>query len=235
MTPPFRLLDLPPQLRNLVYTFVAAEFEGKVVRRIANASYPHGSRRVRRIHAESMLNIVLTNKQIHKEALPFILDAVHGEVYWEAKNDGLSQSRPAGTLNQIDRSLNLHQAEFATITHLNLCGPHSESLLQFMAGDPNMVRKMCLPYAKRTQHLTGQLRTSLVNLQALTVYHPVYLASHFRRRASKESYAKTVRDMFPKLRLIYLETTEGVEVVWSRSNGWMDERIGRKRKFDEVG
>lgn len=182
-----------------------------------------------------MLNILLTNKQIHKEALPFILDAVHGEVYWEAKNDGLSQCRPTGTLNQINRALNVHQAEFATITHLNLCGPHAESLLWHMAGDPAMVRRMCRPYAQKMQQVTWRLRTSLVNLQALTVYLPVYLSSPFRIRAFKEAYAKTVRSMFPKLRLIQLETSEGIEVVWTRSTGWMDERNGRKRKFDEVG
>lgn len=238
---PFRFLDLPPELRNEVYSHLADDIERNVVRRI---SWDLSRRRiVRRDKSKALFALLLTNKQIKQEAFKILYSAIHGEVRWDHALTFLTRNRRTVAIKQMNHVLRRFTPKLNMITHLDLHGSNSDVLFQDMKGDlghANMILENGhLPTVRKlllAQQTLLRLRDALPNLETVTVLPENRIeAAVVRERLSKDDFTSMVVSMFPKLKAIKMNTSQGVETVWPKSeDADVKPIVGQKRKIGQV-
>lgn len=216
---PTQFTDLPPELRNNIYSLVAADVETTTIRHLTGTSDDF---RELQPKPSTHLGLLLANRQINQEVSLMLQRAVHAELYWcQPETDDDIEHRQLA-IGDIFDALTAHPASFSLMTHLDIHG--SDLILWEMTGDldamDDEIDEGRYGPGRKSDWIFDQtlllLKSALGNLEVLTVFPDVGQVEHFRRRAATETYTGVLLSMFPKLHTINVGINEGVEAVWKK-------------------
>jgi hypothetical protein len=222
---PFRFLDLPPEMRNLIYSFVFGEAEEKLAFPIIRQLAPYRAY-MTPCWCSRQLDLLLTCKKVYKEAFEYVHGIVHGSIHF-SKLPGWGEYicyycgdyHKETTVEQITRTLGRYGHLMENITHLDVRGENGESLIweMFGGGDQRLVKgDGCELDLTHMRQIVRDLKGPLRNVHAITVFVGAKDKTAFRKRAASLAYHRFLLGVYPKLRMICMMTDNGTEVIMRR-------------------
>ena len=150
---PFRFLDLLPELRNIIYSFVFGDVEDKVAfpltrkRKTIREEFkykltPHRKR-------TPALSLLSVNKQIRAEAFKYVHSVCHGEFYspreefsWENIRANFGEIVHSRIAKEMYKAMEVFGPCLQHITQLDVRGDWVLELLCLRPNDPSVVKKL---------------------------------------------------------------------------------------------
>ena len=225
-------LDLPGEVRNLVYSFVAADIDEEAIISVIPRKYNSGvwtklQRRVKRRAARpSCFPLLLTCRQVHREASSIIRDITHarfisrGSRFWQLKRLLLQDLR-----FDIDRTISAVGPGLVNVKHLHLVDLSALHLLtmwpdalddDLRSSDVLLVRR-----AVRLKDSVLELRRQMPNISRIvlssndhvykTTWQKLWALACYGPDGEVE---KKIKDAFPKLSSLTFEFKEGLVVEY---------------------
>jgi hypothetical protein len=215
----FRFLDLPPELRNLIYSFIYAGSWLSIT--VPLETPPEGMDHGERKPASAL---VLTRKQIYREAHQYAYWSA--SIYWPTSPEGgerycisCDRHHRRRAVEQMREALSRYGSKLSEVTHLNIWGGEGEWFVwqTGCAGDEMFEMPddcgICEYWEAETTQVARRLRARLENVETVTVFVGREDTTGFRDRAAKSALFGELLQAFPKLRVVRMGSAPGVGVI----------------------
>jgi hypothetical protein len=215
----FRFLDLPPELRNLIYSYTYAETGSSITTPLGTPpeAMDHGERK-------PTPALALTCKQVYQEAYQYAYRSA--SIYWPTSPEGgerycvsCGRHHRRRAVEQMCEALSRYGSKLSEVTHLNIWGGEAEFFVweTECAGDETFEIPdncgICEWWEAETTQVARRLRARLENVETITVFVGKEDTTGFRERAAKWALFGELLQAFPKLRVVRMGSAQGVEVV----------------------
>ena len=216
---PFPFLQLPGELRNMVYSFASEQAEADAVMPIIKKPQAKETKQTE----NKSFALLRVSKQVRAEYYHYIHGAVHGTIYWSRHHGYMEARCPWGlafkrtkTAMQISRTLQDYGHMFQLVRHLDLQGSGAAALvLDLVDYDEEKLdgSNICEERADRKRVFLRDLRLVMQDVESITVYADDSQTALLRKQATGWECRLEMLTVFPKLKRIRMQNGTCVEVL----------------------